>query len=431
MADPVEAVLIGAGNRGRFVFGRYALDHPDRLRLVGLAEPDDERRAHTAAEHGLPLDRALRDWRELLGGGRLGTLAIVATGDTLHVEPALAALDKGYHVLLEKPIAPSPGECVRVVDAAERAGLMLQIGHVLRYTPFYQRVHDVVASGALGDLVHLDLKEHVAYWHMTHSYVRGKFRRRAEAAPLILAKACHDLDLLTWFAASRARRVASLGSLLHFVEAGAPEGAPARCTDGCPVQESCPHDAVRFYLGPDEALARIWPWTDVSLDPSREARRRALESGRYGRCVYRCDNDVVDHQVAAIEFEDGVTASFTVHGLASEERRTLRLTGTRGELRGVLQTGDIEVSRHGRLERERLQLPGSAFGHYGGDTGLLDHFTEVLRRGRPAEVRASGRVSLESHLIGFAAERARSGSAVVEMDGFRAEAAREAARGAA
>jgi predicted dehydrogenase len=423
---PVDAVLVGAGNRGRFVFGGYALAKPDRLRITALAEPDDEKREQMAGEHGIPRERRFRDWKELLGGARLAPLAIVATGDTLHAEPALAALAGGYHVLLEKPMAPTPGECVRVVDAAEAAQRMLQIGHVLRYTPFYRRVHEITLSGVLGELVSLDLREDVAYWHMTHSFVRGKFRNREIAAPIILAKSCHDLDLMVWFAARPAIRVSSFGSLAHFRAAAAPAGAPQRCTDGCPAQRDCPHDAERFYLGPDDGIARIWPWSDLSLDPARESRRRALARGPYGRCVYRCDNDVADHQVVAVEFEGGATASLTMQGLGSVEKRTVRISGTRGELFGVLQSGAIEVSRHGVFGSERHEMGGSELGHFGGDGGLLDHFSEVLARGAAGEVRASGRVSLESHLLGFAAERARLSGSVIEMEGFREEARRDA-----
>jgi len=421
--DAVEAVLIGAGNRGRFVFGAWALSHPERLRIVGLAEPDAERREAAAREHELAPERVHADWRPLVDAAPKDAAVIVATGDTLHAEPAIAAMEAGHHVLLEKPIALAPETCMQVVDAAERAGRILQIGHVLRYTPFYQRVASILESGVLGDLVNLDLKEHVAYWHMTHSFVRGKFRNRAIAAPLILAKACHDLDLLCWFTDSLAARVASFGGRLHFRSENAPTGAPERCHEGCPIGEDCPHDAGRFYLGPDDRLARSWPWSDVSLDPSQEARRRALARGPYGRCVYRCDNDVADHQVTVLEFEGGVTATFTVHGLASEERRTLRITGTRGELRGVLHTGEIEVTRHGVFGVERHELGGSPLGHFGGDPGLLEHFTEVVRQGRPERVRASGRTALESHLIGFAAEAARESGCAVEMEAYRREVA--------
>jgi predicted dehydrogenase len=315
------------------------------------------------------------------------------------------------------------------VRAAERAGRILQIGHVLRYASFYRRVAQLVESGVLGDLVQVDLKENVAFWHMTHSYVRGRFRSHALAAPILLAKSCHDLDLLVWFVGRPAARVTSLGSRVHFRAEAAPAGAPARCTDGCPVRADCPHDAERFYLAPDASLARAWPWSDLSPDPSREARRRALETGPYGRCVYRCDNDVADHQGVLVEFEGGAAATFTVHGLASEERRTLRLSGTRGELRGVLHTGEIEVSRHGAFGVARERVQGSILGHFGGDDGLLEHFVEVVRSGRPEAVRASGASALESHLIGFAAERARRERAVVEMADFRAGVERAAGGG--
>jgi predicted dehydrogenase len=269
--------------------------------------------------------------------------------------------------------------------------------------------------------VALDLKEHVAHWHMAHSFVRGKFRKREIAAPLILAKCCHDLDLMAWLIGEPAQRISSFGSLAHYRAERAPRGAPERCSQGCPVQSSCPHDAVRFYADPDPAVAGAWPWSDVSADPSRQARLRALENGPYGRCVYRCDNDVNDHQVVAVEFAGGITATFSVQGHATHEQRTIRVTGSLGELRGLLHQGLIEVTRHGSFELERIQTSGSVLGHFGGDFGLIDHFCDVVSRQALEEVRTSGRVSLESHLLGFAAERARSEGLVVDMESFRAE----------
>ena len=427
----VRAVLIGAGNRGRYTYGAYARAHPDRLRIVAVAEPAPERRAALAQEHGLDPKVCFDDWKRLLEAAPRATLAIVATSDTLHVEPALRALELGYHVLLEKPMALEAADCVRIVEKAEAGGRLLQISHVLRYTPFYRKVHEILQSGRLGELVHVDMKENVAFWHMTHSYVRGKFRNRRVAAPIVLAKTCHDLDLLAWFVGRPAQRVASFGSLRHFRPESAPPGAPERCSDACPVQAECPHDAVRFYQGPDERVARLWPWTDVSADPSRQARGRALASGPYGRCVYRCDNDVPDHQLVCLVFEGGLTASFGLQGLASRETRTLRMTGSRGELRGVLQDGILELTRHGSFDTERLELAGSALGHYGGDAALLDHLTGVLAAGSGDELVASGRAALESHLIGFAAERARETGRVVPVDEIREEARCAARQGGA
>jgi predicted dehydrogenase len=288
----------------------------------------------------------------------------------------------------------------------------------MRFSPFYRKLAELVGSGAIGRLVHLDLREHIAAWHMVHSYVRGKFRSTREAAPILLAKSCHDLDLLAWLVGERAARVASSGALSHYCPSGAPAGVPERCTDGCPIQADCPHDAVRFYAGPDEQLARHWPWSDVSLDPAREARLHALRTGRYGRCIYRCDNDVLDHQSVSVEFASGITASFGLHGFANAERRTVRLSGTRGEIRGVLHDGVIEVSRVGSLAVERHQTQGSPLNHFGGDDGLLDHFTSVLASGDVARLRSTGRSALEGHLLGFAAERARQTASIVDCAAF-------------
>jgi predicted dehydrogenase len=418
----VDAVVIGAGNRGRLAYGRWALAHPERLRVVAIAEPHAGRREAMAAEHGLGAGRSHADWRPLLGGARLGELAIVATGDGEHVGPALAALAAGYHLLLEKPIALAAADCARVVEAAERAGRVLQVAHVLRYTPFLAKVIELAAGGALGEIVHVDMREHVAAWHYAHSYVRGKFRSLASAAPILLAKSCHDLDVLAWLVGRPAARVASHGGLAHYRRESAPAGAPARCSEGCPVQPHCAHDAERFYLAPDDALARIWPWSDLGLDPARAERRAALEKGPYGRCVYRCDNEVADHQSVALEFEGGASASFALDGFAAHERRTLRIAGTRAELRGVLQEGVIELSRIGRLERERFETPASALDHYGGDSGLLEALTDALARGDASRLRGAGREALESHLIGFAAERARESGRWVELAEFRREA---------
>ncbi len=420
---PVPVALIGAGNRGRYVFGAYALKNPERMKVVALAEPREDRRRAVAAEHGLAPERVFADWRELLARVTDAKVAIVATSDTEHVEPTLAALSQGLHVLLEKPMALDATDCVRLVEAAERADRILQIGHVLRYMDFYARVHELAAGGALGALQLIDLREHVSYWHMAHSYVRGKFRNRELAAPFILAKSCHDLDILAWLAESPSAQLSSFGSLGTYVPERAPTGAPARCGPACPIQKTCAWDAERFYLEPDDAAAKYWPFSDLSADPSREARRRALAASPYGRCVYRCDNDVMDHQVVSVAFENGLIGTLGVHGVASEERRTVRISGTLGELRGVMQTGTIEVSRHGSRELETIRTHASP-GHGRGDRGLLDHFCDVVARDVPAEVRVSGRIALESHLLGFAAERARLEGRVVDMHAYRAEVTR-------
>ncbi|MGQ9571780.1 MAG: Gfo/Idh/MocA family protein [Dehalococcoidia bacterium] len=416
MAEPLEAVVIGAGLRGRDTYGAFALANPTLLRIVAVAEPDDERRAAFAHDHGLPPDRCFPDWRLLLERPALARVAIIATPDNTHAEPALAALAAGYDVLLEKPIAPEPVACLRVVQNFDAAGRLLQIGHCLRYAPFYSTIYDVIASGRLGDVMTIAMAENVAWWHMAHSFVRGKFRTTATSAPMLIAKSCHDLDLMTWFIGRPCSRVASFGSLRHFRPEQAPAGAPERCTDGCPVEESCLFSALRFYLRPHP----FWPWSDVSLTPDIESRRRGLETGPYGRCVYRAGNDVVDHQVVCLEFEGGVTGTFVMHGFAAAGLRTIRVSGTGGELVGAFEEGDIRILSHAQATPEHIRVPYNPFGHGGGDEGLLHHFVQAVRRNAADELLASGRASLESHLIGFAAERSRLEGQVVTMADFRA-----------
>ncbi len=417
MAEPLEAVVIGAGLRGRETYGAFALANPELLRIVAVAEPDWERRSAFSSAHRLPAGCCFDDWRLLLGRPALARVAIVATPDDAHAEPALAALAAGYDVLLEKPIASEPVACVRVVEAFDAAGRLLQIGHCLRYAPFYRGIYDIIASGRLGEVMTISMAENVAYWHMAHSFVRGKFRTTATAAPMLVAKSCHDLDLMSWFVGRACLRVASFGSLRHFGPESAPPDAPDRCTDGCPVEQSCLFSAPRFYL----RSYPFWPWSDVSLATDIESRRRGLETGPYGRCVYRAGNDVVDHQVICLEFEGGVTGTFAMHGFAAAPLRTIRVSGTGGELVGAFEQGDIRILPHGRGTPEHIRVPYSPVGHGGGDQGLLHHFVEAVQRNAADELLASGRASLESHLIGFAAERARLEGRVVAMADFRAE----------
>jgi predicted dehydrogenase len=410
---PLEVVLVGAGSRGRDVYGRYALQKPDRLRVVAVAEPNPERRATFAREHGLRSDQTFDDWTRLLHGSHPATAAVIATPDDLHVAPAIAALRGGYHCLLEKPMAMTLEECEEIVRTAEAHQRILQVGHVLRYTQFYSTVHRIaVEERRLGEIQTVTMAEHVAHWHFAHSYVRGKWKTTRTAAPLILAKCCHDLDLMCWFAGQTPRRVSSFGGLVHYRAENAPEGAPERCTDGCPAEETCPHFAPRFY-GRD---LEMWPWTDLSDTPTVEARLEALGQGPYGRCVYRSDNDVVDRQNVLVEFEGGVLGTFLVDGFSSRPERTIRIQGTRAELRGVFEKGELEILHYERVPPERIDTFASPIGHGGGDDGLLDHFTDVASRDAQDEVLASGGAALESHRLGFAAEYARREGRAVTLE---------------
>ena len=469
MQPPVRAILIGAGDRGRFAYGRYALAHPEDMQIVAVAEPQPDRRGAFAREHGLSAENCLTTWEEVLGTGRRREISadtvLICTQDQLHTAPALAALAQGYHVLLEKPMAVTLDDCRALVAAAERAGRHLQICHVLRYTPFFQAIHAVLQAGRLGDLISLSQRENVSYWHMAHSFVRGNWRRAADSSPMILAKCCHDLDTLFWFAGARTRRLSSFGSLRHFRPSNAPPGAPERCAQGCPAEACCLYSALDVYVrltpllqqaqmsrivwlrglarlierqpGLAESLAHWipplrqftaysgWPVHIVTDDFTRAGRLRAMQdpANPYGRCVYHCDNDVVDHQHVNIEFENGVTATLIMHGHAYADGRTVRLDGTAATVVGHMyrheQRLELFDKRSGR--RELLFSGGLDLSdqHGGGDTGMLRAFVRLVRGEIQPDVATAAQGALESHLMAFSAEYARLTGQVVNLEEWR------------
>lgn len=431
MKKPLELVLMGAGARGAHAYASYAFAHPEEVRFVGVAEPDPIRRRRFAEEHDLDESRTFASWEELVAAGKIADGALITTQDQMHVEPAIAAMEAGYDVLLEKPMADSLEGCVRLVQAAERTGRTLQICHVLRYTPFWQTLHGILAGGRLGRIITVEHRENVAWWHMSHSFVRGNWRNSALSTPMILAKCCHDLDLLVWNLNDPVVRLSSVGSLIHYAAESVGPEIPLRCTDGCPIEADCPFSAIGIYLdarllpGPrrlaeGEDAPRVWPFLTMTNDLSWEGRKRALETGPYGRCVYRCDNDVVDHQTVLMETASGASVSLVMHGHSYEEYRSLRFDGTKASLRACFgRRPEIIVYDHGGGE-EIIEIPEASSGHGGGDWGTFGAFLRVLRG--EEQPLTDVRASLESHLLAFAAEEARLSREVIDMHEFRARA---------
>lgn len=347
-------------------------------------------------------------------------ICVIATPDRLHAAPAVAALDRGLHVLLEKPAAHTLEECHRVLEAARISSGSLTIGHVLRHTPFFSTLNRLVTSGRLGRLVTVEHREDVAYWHMAHSFVRGNWGRAALSTPMIVQKCCHDFDLLAWNLATapgggRVTRIQSFGSLLHFRPENAPEGATSRCTAPCPSAASCPFDARRLYL--DQDLTG-WPVHAITDDLTPEGRMRALREGPYGRCVYDSGSDVVDHQTVTMETSTGATAVLVMNGHAAHQARSVRYHGTRGSLVGTFGAEPrIVFTDHLGSARERIPVPTPGGGHGGGDAGLIESFLESVDSQTPAE--ASGETWYEGHLLAFAAEHARLEGRTLDLDRMR------------
>ncbi|MFN2322588.1 MAG: Gfo/Idh/MocA family protein [Trueperaceae bacterium] len=415
--------LIGCGNRGAEAYGAWLARHPHRGRVVAVADGDPGRRVRAGDEHEVPAAARFADGAALLAaseaaGAPLADVAVVATPDRGHADLAVAALAQGYHLLLEKPIATSPDDIERVATAAAAATGTVAVAHVLRYAPLMRAVARVLREGRLGQLIHVLHEERIGAWHFAHSYVRGNWHREAASSPMLLAKACHDLDLLAWWVGAPATSVASTGRLAHFRPERAPAGATERCLD-CPAAATCPYDAAHLYL---DRLADVdgWPVSVVTADPSPEARRRALREGPYGRCVYLGANDVVDHQAVLLDFANGATATLEVNAFHAVGTRRLTLTGSHAELRGDLTAGVLEVIDHRSGAVAPVAVDGSDDdGHGGGDGALMDDLTRRLaawKAGERAPSPTSVAEALASHRWAFAAERARRERRVVALD---------------
>jgi predicted dehydrogenase len=414
----VRLLLIGAGSRGS-VYATWAREQVAAAELVAVAEPRDALRARVAADHAIPSERAVADWRALAALPRFADGVIIATPDALHADPAIAFAERGYHLLLEKPMAPTAADCRRIAAAAERHGVMLAVCHVLRYTRYTEQLVAAVAAGRIGDVVSLTHLEPVGYWHHAHSFVRGNWNNAARSAPMLLAKSCHDLDWIRHVIGRRCERLSSFGGLQHFRRDAAPLGAGERC-DECAVEPSCPYSARKIYLDRVRDGWQGWPVDVVAPDDAvtLETVAAALRTGPYGRCVYACDNDVVDHQVVAMQFDGGATATFTMTGFTRQRDRETRIFGTRGEISGdgrTIAIHDFLTDRTEILDTGVAADGSIVTGHGGGDARLMEAFVAALATGDPSHIRSGAAESLETHAMVFAAEESRREGRVVEL----------------
>lgn len=421
-AQPIKAVIIGAGNRS-LIYASYALEHPDELQIVGVVEPIPERRQLTAERFGISPDNCFASVEELVVHPQLADAAINGTMDQFHLQTTLPLLKAGYDVLLEKPIGVSETEVFELYEAANSYNRTVMICHVMRYAPFYLEIRKQIESGIIGDIIAIQTEENVSYHHMATSFVRGKWNSIANCdSSMLLAKCCHDLDMISWMKGSiRPKKVSSFGGLFQFRADKAPEGAGTRCLVDCPIEATCTYSAKKMYL--EQELWGIYAWDNMHLGtvPTHEEKIESLRtSNPYGRCVWRCDNDVVDHQTVIIEFEDGSTASHNLTGATSKSCRTIHITGTKGEISGTMEDGYFLVrqpdTRPGHLyKEERIELNVASDMHGGGDLRLIADFVRTLQGDKPSLSSTSLEKSIYGHQIVFAAERSRSENNVVKI----------------
>ncbi|MFI9381837.1 Gfo/Idh/MocA family protein [Kutzneria sp. NPDC052558] len=415
----VRVAVLGAGVRG--------WEHGGRIRRAGgvvtaIAEPVAERRERLAADHGVPADNCVGHWRDLLSRTDLFDAVLITTQDADHAEPCVRFAGLGRHILCEKPMAPTEPDAARMVEAVSRAGVVFAVLHPLRYMPYTDVIKDLVRDGRIGDIVSVQNLEPVGAWHFAHSYVRGNWRREDRSSSLLMAKCCHDLDWLSYLIESRPARVASFGRLTHFTPANRPAGAADRCLD-CAVEADCPFSAVRIYgacLGDRER--EHWPLGVVTPARTEQSLRQALADGPYGRCVYACDNDVVDHQVVALDYANGVTATHTVTAFTEMDHRQTRIFGAHGYLESDGQRVVLHEFRAHPAARitvvdvaDRALADRGIIDHGDGDSAAVAAFLHAVDTGDTSRIRSGPRESLDSHRVVWAAEQARHSGGTVAL----------------
>ena len=407
----MKCVLIGAGSRG-MLYARWAYEHG--VEIAAIAEPRTDRLAWAGQELQIPAERLFSTAEDLFAGEPLGDTAIIASLDRAHFGHAMLAMERGYDILLEKPISPSARECVELERRALELGRKVTVCHVMRYHALIAAIRELLDSGELGRVVNIKHTENVGNWHMAHSFVRGNWHSSAETAPIILAKSCHDMDLLLWFTGAHCTRIAAFGSLEYFRAENAPAGSGERCCD-CPAAVKCRFDAMKVYL----PTLGAWPADMVCLEQTESALEEALKTSPYGRCVFRCDNDVCDHMSVAMEFDTGATATFTLNGHSDRMYRQYHIMCTEGEIEADDRTNNLIIRRFpvngiAPEQVEVLHIETSNIGHGGSDLVMMEDF--FLRGG--AERSAVTR-SVESHLMALAAEESRLTGRVVDLAEFK------------
>lgn len=416
MNKTLTAILIGAGSRGT-KYTNVMAELGDKYKVVAVAEPIDSRRNYVKEKHGIPEEMCFTDWKPLLALGKIADIAVICTMDQLHFEPAMAAISHKYDILLEKPVSPDPAECLQIARYAGEQGVKILVCHVLRYTPFFITLKNLITEGRLGEIISINHEECVGNVHQSHSFVRGNWGNSGRSSVMLLQKSCHDMDILQWLIGKKCKKVQSFGALRYFKAQNAPEGAPEYCIEGCPNGDTCPYNAVKLYL---DDKGNSWFRTACTKDPepTDEMVEHAIRTTQYGKCVFKCDNDVVDHQTVNMLFEDDVTVTFTMNAF-NKGGRFIHIMGTKGELRAAMDDATpITIFDFESRKTEEIPitaLDGITGGHGGGDEGIVETLYEYLQGTYTGCSASDIAVSVDNHLIVFAAEESRANDTVVDL----------------
>lgn len=432
MNNKVKIAVIGTGNRYLFSYSPYIRKHSDNIELIAVSDIIEDRLYLAGNFHKLKKEQRFLDWKKMLEYIKDKKVdgIFITTSDLDHYIPAMECLRQGYNLLLEKPISPNIKECINIVNLANEKKLIVMVAHVLRYTPFFRKIKKIINSGVIGEIQSIAHNENILSFHYAHSFVRGIWNNSNTSSPIILSKSCHDLDILFYLIGDDKEciYVSSFGSLKHFNRDNRPYGSTEICSNKCPIYKICPYSVDIYYHLLDKK--EISYATIVAPENTKEALSKKLKNGPYGKCVYYCDNNVCDHMSSIIEFDNGITATFSLSAFTDDISRTIKIMGSHGQIRGNTESDVIEVSVFGRGKgdyknkdikiyhplREEQKNNEVISGHDGGDDKFIAKFIEVIEGN--CETDNSISVSLKSHIMAFALEKSRLEHKVIKISDF-------------
>ena len=409
----VKVAVLGAGVRGTYAYAPYILEKSDLCEIVAVAETKKGRRDLFSQIYNLKEEFVFESAEKFFEYEKIADAVIITTNDDRHYNYAKSALEKGYHVLLEKPMANSLDGLVHLEELSEKYNdKILMTCYVLRHTQFFNKLKEIIDSKELGELVSIQHNENIGYWHFAHSYVRGNWRNSSDTSPIILTEGCHDMDILLYLTGSKCRKIASFGKLKHFNSDSFKLTMSENCYH-CSEEKHCPYSCKKIYLENTRLLNNA-----VHINPTKENLDNILKEGPYGRCVYRCDNNVVDNMVNIIEFENDVTATFNLSAFTKECNRTIKLMFTNGEVGGSFKDNEIRIKKFGQEEEELINIYSNNLSYNEGNINLIKNFIKLVSEDNINQDRNNIKEAIESHVMAFAAEYSRVSEEVVYIDKF-------------
>lgn len=419
-------VVVGYGNRGQ-VYADYSLDCPDEFGVAAIVDPNPFKLEEAQKRYGLSKDRLFKSFNEFVAAKVPCDFAINATMDQYHYETAMQILNAGYDMLMEKPIVANREQLLEIQACAKEHGCKVFVCHVLRYTPYYKKIKQLLNEGAIGEIMTMELNEHVVVAHYLAAYDRGKWNSEANCGSgFLLAKSCHDLDIMCWLNnASAPKKVSSFGGRKLFVKENMPEGASEFCYQ-CKHEKECPYSAPKQYLDLNAMPFLVWNDLNKPLDEiTQEEKEEFLKWHNYGRCAYIAGGDLVDRQNIIVEFENGSCCTFTLVGGTTKPDRYLHIVGTKGEIEGKLEENKFVLRKYDRnvffAQGDEIDISNEVInnakygGHSGGDFAIMHDLVAYLNGDESSVSITKLEDSINGHLCVYAAEKSRKENVIVSI----------------